>query len=186
MRSMLFLVTFALAAAPAQAAETVPVKAFKSVQLRGGGSVSIRPGATQRVTLLSGSTRFTTVRVDDRGRLRIEACNARCPRDYDLQVEIVTPLAPDAAASGGGAMTFARGFRSQPQLSLAVSGGARINARAVSAASLSVAASGGGRVLTGSSRHLSAAVSGGAEVRYIGTPRVSSVVSGGGTIRRDK
>ena len=185
MRILLTIVPFALVAAvPAVAAETVPVAAFKTVQLRGGGKVVVRPGAAQRVTILNGSTQFTRVRVDERGQLKIDACNERCPRHYDLQVEVLSPRAPDAAVSGGGAITFAPGFGSQGQFSAAVSGGGTVDARAIAAASVSAAVNGGGRVLAGRTQHLSAAVNGGGEVRYAGSPHVSSVVNGGGVVRR--
>ena len=184
MRSMLFLLPLAVAAVPAVAAEVVPVPAFKSVQLRGGGSVVVRPGPAQRVTILSGSSHFTTFRVDHRGQLRIDACNERCPRSYDLRIEIHSPGVPDLAITGGGSITAAAGFARQGQLSAAVSGGGQIDVRSVAATNVSAAVNGGGKVLAGRSSHLSAAVNGGGEVRYAGTPHVSSVVNGGGRVRR--
>jgi hypothetical protein len=185
MRVLFTILPFALVAAvPAVAAETVPVFAFKTVQLRGGGTLVIRPGPAQRVTIVNGSTQFTRVRIDDRGQLKIDACNDRCPRHYNLRIEVVSPRAPDAAISGGGAISFAPGFGSQGQLSVAVSGGGSIDARAIRAANVNAAVNGGGRVLTGHSSHLSAAVNGGGEVRYAGSPHVSSAVHGGGIVHR--
>ena len=183
MRSMLFLLPFAVAAVPAVAAEVVAVPAFKSVQLRGGGSVVVRPGP-QRVTILSGSTQFTGVRVDHRGQLRIDACNERCPRNYDLRIEIHSPRVPDLAITGGGSIAAAPGFAPQNQLSAAISGGGQIDVRSVAASDVSAAVNGGGKVLTGNSSQLSAAVNGGGEVRYAGNPHVSSAVRGGGAVVR--
>lgn len=183
MRSMLFLLPLAVAAVPAVAAEVVPVPAFKSVQLRGGGSVVVRPGP-QSVTIVAGSTQFTSLRVDHRGQLRIDACNERCPRNYDLRIEIRSPQVPDLAINGGGSIAAAPGFAPQGQLSAAISGGGQIDVRAVAASNVSAAVNGGGEVLTGSSSSLSAAVNGGGEVRYAGTPHVSSVVNGGGRVVR--
>ena len=183
MRSMLFLLPFAVAAVPAVAAEVVPVPEFKSVQLRGGGSIVVRPGP-HRVTIVSGSTQFTGFRVDYRGRLRIDACNARCPRDYDLRIEIHSPTVPDLAINGGGSIVAARGFAPQGQLSAAVSGGGQIDARALAASKVSAAVNGGGEVLTGNSSSLSAAVNGGGLIQYSGNPNVSSAVRGGGAVVR--
>lgn len=185
MRKSLFLLPFAIVtAAPASAAETVPVPQFRTIQLRGGGSVVVRPGPAQRVTIVNGSTQFTSIRVDHRGQLKIDACNERCPRRYDLRIEIQSPSAPDAAISGGGSISFAAGYRPQGDFSVAVNGGGHVDARSLRVGNVSAAVNGGGRVLTGPSSHLSAAVSGGGEVRYAGNPHVSSVVNGGGAVRR--
>lgn len=169
---------------PASAAELVQVPAFESVQLRGGGSIVVRRGPVQRVTIVNGSSAYTRMSVDHRGQLTIDACNERCPRQYNLQIEIQSPDAPDAAISGGGSISFAPGFSAQGDISIAINGGGQIDARAVPAANVSAAVNGGGRILSGASRNLSAAVSGGGEVRYAGSPQVSSAVNGGGSVRR--
>src|SRR5215218_8149694 len=70
------------------AAENVPVASFHSVQLVGGGDVDIVPGPVQRVTLLGGSTAYTRFSVERGGKLRIDACNSRCPRNYPLHIRI--------------------------------------------------------------------------------------------------
>ena len=185
MRPAALLLPLALAiSTPVAAAELVPVPAFRTIQLRGGGSVVVRPGPAQRVAIVNGSSQFTRVRVERNGQLRIDACNARCPQRYDLRIEIHSPTAPDAAISGGGAITFAPGFAPQGDFSVAVNGGGQVDARSLRAANVSAAVNGGGRVLAGHSSHLSAAVSGGGEVRYAGNPHVSSVVNGGGVVRR--
>src|SRR3954452_6512125 len=103
MRSFLPLFVIALAgSAPVFAAEVVPVSAFRSVQLRGGGEVTLRPGPVQRVTIVEGSAQITHFRVDRDGQLRIDVCDGNCPRQYRLRVEIQSPQAPDVAIAGGG------------------------------------------------------------------------------------
>lgn len=169
---------------PASATELVQMPAFESVQLRGGGSVVVRRGPAQRVTIVEGSSAFTRMSVDRRGRLTIDACNNRCPRHYDLVIEIESPDAPDAAISGGGSISFAPGFAAQSDIAIAINGGGHIDARTVSATNVSAAVNGGGRILSGASQYLSAAVSGGGEVRYNGNPQVSSAINGGGSVRR--
>ena len=170
---------------PAAAAELVQVPAFDTVELRGGGSVVIRRGPVQRVTILAGSSAYTRMSVDSRGQLEIDACNDRCPRQYNLQIEIQSPDAPDAAVSGGGSISFAPGFAPQGDLAMAVNGGGQVDARAVPVANVSAAVNGGGRIRSGHSQHLSAAVSGGGEIRYVASAHVSSAVNGGGSVRRD-
>jgi len=174
----------AFAATPLAAAEPVPVPAFRSVELRGGGSVIIRPGPAQQVTIVEGSSQFTRMRVDGSGKLKIDACNERCPRHYRLTIEIRSPSVPDAAIAGGGTITAAPGFAPQGEIAVAVNGGGQIDVRALSVANVSAAVNGGGRILTGRSSSLSAAVNGGGEIRYASSRSVSSAIHGGGSVRR--
>ena len=185
MRSTVPLFAFALAAsAPALATEIVPLQQFRSVELRGGGEITVVPGSVQRVTILQGSTSYTRFHVDG-GRLRIDACYRQCPRNFNLQIRIESTNVPDVGISGGGAITAARGFAPQNQLSAAVNGGGTIDMRALDAVDVSAAVNGGGRIFVRPRTSLSAAVRGGGEVRYSGNPQVSMAVAGGGDVRRD-
>jgi len=184
MRSILPLFLFSLAnSGPAIAAEWVPVAPFRSVDLRGGGEVVLTRGPVQRVTLIEGSTRFTRLRVDGQRRLRIEACNRQCPRNYRLRIQIQSPTVPDAAVTGGGAIRAAGGFAAQHQISAAITGGGKIDIRSVEARDVSAAITGGGQILVRPRLSLSAAIMGGGEIRYSGNPRVSSAIHGGGIVR---
>ena len=186
MRSTLPIFAFALAAsAPALATEIVPVQKFRSVELRGGGEVTVVPGPAQRVTIVQGSTSYTRVYVDGQGKLKIDACYRQCPRNFNLQIRIESPRVPDVAISGGGAITALNGFAPQSHLSAAVNGGGTINMRALDAVDVSAAVNGGGRIFVRPRNALSAAVRGGGEIRYSGNPQVSMAVAGGGDVRRD-
>jgi hypothetical protein len=185
MRSTLPLFALAVAfSAPALAAEIIPIGSFRSVELRGGGDVTLVPGPVQRVTILNGSSRFTHIYLRRDGQLRIDACNAQCPRRYDLQIRIESPRAPDVAISGGGAIVASSGFAPQGQLSAAIDGGGMIDVRTIGANDVSAAVNGGGRILVRPRTRLSAAVRGGGDIRYNGNPQVSMAVSGGGDVRR--
>jgi hypothetical protein len=179
----LFLAAFA-ASAPALATEVVPVPAFRSVQLRGGGEVSIRPGPEQRVTIVEGSSRITRFRVERDGRLRIDVCDGNCPRQYRLRIDIQSPSAPDVGIAGGGLIRASGGFPAQRQLSVAVSGGGKIDMLAVQAGSVNAAVHGGGLISVRPRSSLSAAVNGGGQIRYAGNPAVSSAINGGGSVHR--
>lgn len=186
MRSTLPLFALAFAvSAPAVATEVVPVQPFRSVELRGGGEVTLVPGPAQRVTILNGSTRFTHVYLRGDGQLRIDACNGQCPQHYNLQVRIESPRAPDVAIAGGGSIVASPGFGPQNRLSAAIRGGGIINVRSIPATDVSAAVDGGGRILVQAHSTLSAAVHGGGDIRYAGNPQVSMAVSGGGDVRRD-
>jgi hypothetical protein len=185
MRSTLPLFTAAVAlAAPALAAEVVPVPQFRSVELRGGGVVTVVPGPSERVTIVEGSSRFTRMSVERDGKLRIDTCNEQCPRLYRLRVKIQSPVVPDLAVSGGGAIVAQGGFRPQPHLAAAVNGGGHVDARGVEAAVVSAAVNGGGQVLVRPRSSLSAAVNGGGLIRFWGNPQVTTAVHGGGAVSR--
>lgn len=185
MRSALPLFAFAVAvSAPALAVEIVLVPAFRGIELRGGGTVVLTRGPVQRVTITEGSSAFTRLRVDRRGKLTIDACNQRCPRHYRLRIEVQSPRVPDVAIMGGGTISVASGFAPQSELSAAVNGGGRIDAHALDAANVSAAINGGGRIDVLARRSLSAAVNGGGDIRYWGNPDVAMAVQGGGLVRR--
>jgi hypothetical protein len=185
MRSIVPLFAFALAAsAPALATESISVPAFRSVQLRGGGEVMLRPGPVQRVTIVEGSASITRFRVERDGQLRIDVCDGNCPRNYRLRVEIQSPRAPDVAIAGGGLIRATGGFPAERDLSAAISGGGKIDMLAVSAGSVNAAVHGGGLIAVRPRSSLTVAVNGGGEVRYAGNPAVTSAINGGGAVHR--
>ena len=173
-----------LVPAAAFAAETVPLSHFTSVGLEGGGHVTVKYGPEQRVTLLKGSTQYTRLRVENGHSLNIEACNDNCPRHYDLEIEIVTPVLEAAAISGGGEIVASGNFPHVDSFSAAVNGGGDIDVRAVSAKEAHAAVSGGGGIHLTATATLNAAVSGGGEIVYSGNPQVSEAVNGGGSVER--
>jgi hypothetical protein len=185
MRSIFPLFAVALAAsAPALAAEPVAVPAFRAIQLHGGGIVTIAPAPVQRVTLLEGSTQFTRLEVDREGKLQIDACNAQCPHNYQLRIQIETPRIMGLGVSGGGQMTTATGFASQREIGVAVNGGGKIDARSIDAAAVGAAVNGGGQILVRSNGTLGAAVRGGGEIVYWGNPNVVTSIAGGCAVRK--
>ena len=184
MRSLFTLLAASVAAsAPVMATEVVPVSKFKAVELRGGGDVQLRHGPVQRVTLIDGSSQFTSVRIVRDQKLRIDACNANCPRHYRLRILIESPTVPVLGVSGGGSITADPGFGGQKELTVAVGGGGSIDVRALRADDVTAAVSGGGAIKVRAQRVLTAAVNGGGEVRYWGDPSVTTAINGGGTVR---
>lgn len=179
----LFVATL-LASAPALATELVPVQAFHSIELRGGGRVDVVPGPAERVTIIEGNSAVTQMHVDAEGKLIINTCDEHCPATYRLRVEVQSPYVPNLAIDGGGLMVAQAGFAPQGHLSAAVNGGGRIDARAVEAASVSAAVNGGGTLFVRPRGSLSAAVNGGGHVRYWGNPVTSIAVRGGGSVSR--
>ena len=184
MRSIVPLFAFAFAASvPVIAAENVAVPAFRSVELRGGGDVSLRAGPVQRVTIIEGSTQVSRIYVARHGELRIDACNNRCPRNYRLRIDIQSPRVPDVAIAGGGAIRALGGFRPQREVAAAVDGGGAIDLRSIEAGHVTAAVNGGGVISVRPRSQLTAAVNGGGDIRYWGDPQVTMAVQGGGTVR---
>jgi hypothetical protein len=191
-RRLIAIAALSLAAAPdASAAEVVPLPLFQSIELNGGGRVVIRHGAAQRVTILNGSSDYTSIRVTRRGnsesdRLVIEACNARCPQHYNLQIEIVTADVSAVAINGGGEILVEPGFPREQDVAAAVEGGGAIDLRALSVSDVAASVSGGGELLVNARDSLSASVNGGGAIRYWGNPAVSTSIDGGGIVRRGR
>jgi hypothetical protein len=181
-RQTLFALAALLIAAPSAAQTPVSVGRFDSVELRGGGRVTIRHGAAQRVTLLSGNTEMSSFSVDRNGRLVIRACVRSCS-NYRLEVEIVTPQLEGIAISGGGSIRTESGFAERRGLTLAINGGGELDATAVPAANVSASVNGGGAILTRARTTLAASIHGGGAIRYRGDPAVSAAINGGGTVR---
>ncbi|MEJ0025120.1 MAG: DUF2807 domain-containing protein [Rhizomicrobium sp.] len=183
-RVSLFLAAACLMIAPATAATVVPVAKFRQIHLRGGGHVVLRHGDAQRVTLLKGSTQFTTLTVRNGRELDIDACNANCPQHYDLEIEIVTPDLAGVAIEGGGAIGTQGAFPAQSNLAAAIHGGGEIDVHAISAGTVEAAVHGGGSVAVTATGMLMAAVHGGGAITYRGHPQVTQAVAGGGSVER--
>lgn len=172
-----------LGLAPASAQQLVPVAPFDSVELEGGGHVTVKHGDVQQVRLVRGSTQFTHFRVEDSRKLKIDVCNSDCPQHYDLEDEITTPRIKALAVSGGGAINSTGNFPAT-NLALAVEGGGMIDVRAIDARNAEAAVNGGGVIKLKANGQLTAAVDGGGEIRYWGSPRVTQAIDGGGEIQR--
>ncbi|HEY0625456.1 MAG TPA: DUF2807 domain-containing protein [Allosphingosinicella sp.] len=189
-RILLAAVAITAAPLPLNAQTNVAVPQFEKIELRGGGTVRVRHGAQQRVTLIKGSTQYTSFDVVRSGgnggadQLVIRACNEQCPQRYDLEIEVVTPDVDGLAIKGGGSIDVVEGFPRQSALAAAIHGGGQIDARALPASSVAAAVNGGGSLMVRPASSLAAAVRGGGLIRYWGNPSVTQTVQGGGSIQR--
>lgn len=180
--SLIMIAAAVLPLAAAAAAEPVAVPAFRSIELKGGGTVTVRPGPRQQVNLIEGDRRVSDIRVED-GRLVIRACRESC-RNYRLRVEIVTPRIEGAAIEGGGAIDLQPGFAAQDNLALAIRGGGNIDADRLPARTVAASIRGGGTIEADARSSLVASVNGGGAILYRGDPEVTSAVRGGGSVAR--
>jgi hypothetical protein len=176
------LILAALAALPAAAGAQAPASGFRSIELRGGGTVNVRHGPAPRVTVRSGGA-GRAIRYEG-DKLVIDRCRRPCPAGHRIEVEIVAPTLAGLAVSDGGTIQLDGAFPAQAEVAAAVSSGGTIDMRRLGAAHVTAAVSQGGRIFASAGRELTAAVLDGGLVTYWGDPKVtSSVRRGGGVVR---
>ncbi|HEX8621809.1 MAG TPA: DUF2807 domain-containing protein [Allosphingosinicella sp.] len=179
------LILAALASFPAEAGAQPPAgRSFESIELRGGGAVTVRHGPVRRVTVRSGGA-GRPIRYEG-DRLVIDRCRRPCPGGHRIEVEVTVPALAALAVSDGGLIQLDRGFPSQAEMTAAVSSGGTIDIRTLKAARVTAAVSQGGRILATPGRELTAAVLDGGVITYWGDPRVTSSVRRGGVVVRGK
>lgn len=163
--------------------QSVPLPRFNSIELDGGVKAVIQYGSPQRVTMLKGSEDLSLITVTQ-DRLVIDKCRDKCPRGYELQVEIVTPLINSISVANGGRIESLGSFPLHPAMSLAVSHGGTIDARAISANSITAAVNQGGRILAKPEMLMAASVSNGGVITYWGNAQVTSSTQHGGAVSK--
>lgn len=167
-----------VAPAQAPAAETT----FQSIELRGGGTVTVRHSPTHRVTVRGGGA-GRAIRYEG-DKLVIDRCLRPCPAGHRIEVEVATPRIAGLAVADGGLIQLVDGFPSQAKVAAAVSSGGTIDMRRLGAAQVTAAVVQGGRILASAGRELTAAVLDGGLVTYWGDPKVTSSVRRGGAVVR--
>jgi hypothetical protein len=176
----------AIAAPIAAFAQTViPTERFTAIDLRGGGTITIRQGPVQRVTLVNGDAkhaRFEVVDRDHGGRLVMSPCDGVCFGLHRFEVEIETPVLNGVDIHGGGHITAHGAFPAQAAVSAEIHGGGDIDMKDVPAQSASAEIHGGGKIYVTAQNSLSAEIMGGGVIRYAGHPSVSSSIHGGGAV----
>jgi hypothetical protein len=183
MKTLPLAIAALLAVSPAAAQSPVSVPRFDSIELQGGGEVTVRHGATQRVNLLRGSREMTGFTVE-RGQLKIDTCIRDC-HNYDLRVEIVTPDLDGLSIRNGGRIVVLGDFPAQADLAVAVSQGGEIDARAIAARDVAASVSRGGLIRTDARETLAASINSGGSISYVGNPETSVAINGGGSVNRD-
>lgn len=181
----LFAAAAVLATLPAVATAAegvVSVDKFSSVELHGGGTVTIRQGSVQRVTVIQDTRDRSRVEVRDGGRLILSSCRGSCWGSGHFEVLVETPVMSSVSIMGGGHITAEGAFAPQGAVSAAIHGGGSIDLKAMPAQSASAAIHGGGRIIVAAQNNLSASIAGGGSIRYLGQPAVSTSIHGGGSV----
>lgn len=176
------LVTTSFAWPVRAAAQTVvPVAQFRSIVLRGGGTLTLRRGPTQRVTMVQGSLRQTRVAIAD-DWLVIDRCARHCPREYHLEIEVVTPEIASLAVENGGMIQSRGAFPPQPAIEVSVDQGGAIDIRSMAAAGVEASVNQGGAIFTNPRDSLLASVTAGGNITYWGDAVVRSSTRHGGAV----
>lgn len=170
---------------PASAQTDVPVGSFRSIELHHGGKVFVRHGQTQRVTITSGDRRFTRVRLDGQ-RLVIDNCNPDCPREYRMQMEIVTPRLEAVSVSNGGSVQSVGAFPVQAELATDVEQGGMIDVRSIPAEVAEASVYSGGGIFLRARQSLTASVVSGGNITYWGATHVRESVRDGGVVKKGR
>ena len=165
---------------PQQAVSLAP---FTSIELDGGVKAVLQYGSPQRVTILKGNGDLSRITVTQE-RLLIEKCRDKCPRGYELHVEIVTPSVNAISAANGGLIESRGNFPLQPAMSLAVRHGGTVDARAILANNITSAVNQGGRILAKPQMTMVASVSNGGVITYWGNAQVTSSTEHGGVVNK--
>jgi hypothetical protein len=183
--SRLLSVAVLIAVVSSGAAQTViPVEQFRSVELQSGGNVIVRHGKTQRVTMLEGSLRYSRVRLAAGQRLVIDKCVEKCPRHYQMQIEVITPEIAAVSVSNGGTLQSRGAFPAQAAIEAAVAQGGTIDIRSIHADAVEASVDSGGRIYTHPRKTLAATVVSGGIVTYWGNARVEKSIRDGGVVAR--
>jgi hypothetical protein len=167
---------------PVVAQTVAPLATFSSVEMRGGGKAILRHGPAQRVTLLKGSPHYTSVTIAPGSHLDIEKCKRKCPRGYDLEIEIVTPVIARISVANGSTMQSRGGFPRQAEIGVAVSNGGTIDIRSMAVERVTASVDQGGRIFTIPQVALFASVMDGGNITYWGDARVQRSVQHGGVV----
>ena len=165
---------------PQQAVRLAP---FTSIELDGGVKAVLQYGSPQRVTLLKGNGDISLITVTEE-RLVIDKCRDKCPRGYELHVEIVTPLITAISAANGGVIESRGNFPLQPAMSLAVRHGGTVDARTISANNITAAVAQGGRIFAKPQMTIVASISNGGVITYWGNAQVTSSTQHGGAVNK--
>ncbi|MFZ0060947.1 MAG: hypothetical protein WAL47_02845 [Pyrinomonadaceae bacterium] len=169
---------------PAGVQTVVPLGRFSSVELRNRGKVFVRHGATQRVTLLKGSPDYTQFTIAGGERLVIDACRNKCPREYELEVEVMAPDIAGISIADGGTIAALGSFPRREEIRVAVSNGGTIDIRSMTVDSVTALIDQGGRIFTKPQSAMIASIRQGGNITYWGDAQVISSVRQGGVVTK--
>ena len=179
-RSILLFPLASVLTGPASGQPTAQSLSFQSIELQGGGIVTVRHGPTRQVTVSYENPDRPIRTVGD--RLVIAPCSGECPRGHHIEVEVVTPAVSRVAVTDGGILHVVGDFPRQAAATASVSSGGTVDVRWLEASKVAASVSNGGRILARPGRELTARISDGGSITYWGDAAVTSSVRRGGVV----
>lgn len=167
--------------ATGQPGAAVPLGAFRSVELSGGGHVMVRHGAARALRITEGNLAVSRIALSG-DRLVIERCPGACPRGYRLEIDLVAPDLDALAVRDGGLLQTEGEFPGQPALAASVESGGLLDLRRLAPERVNASIRQGGAIFVRPGRALEASISNGGLVTYFGDPNVRSSVHDGGAV----
>lgn len=188
---------------PQSAVET-NLESFEGVELRGGGDITIRQGASHSFENTGSANAWEIGVLDDH---LILSCPGKCNdwKRQDRTAIITLPNLEDVALKGGGDIVIEGEFPNADELNIAlmgggdikvtgyfpsadevniaISGGGDIDAFNVNAKEANIAIKGGGDITVSARDELNVSILGGGDIKYRGNPEISKSILGGGTVR---
>lgn len=178
------VVLWGLPSVTAAQSEPMPVAPFRSLELRNGTHAVVRYGPIPRVTFLKGNPDETQVTIVSGDRLVVEKCKSKCTREYELEIEIVTPELGSITLAHGGWIQSRGSFPRQAEIDVTVDNGGTLDIRSMSVANVKASVLSGGRILTKPLTAMVANVVQGGNITYWGDARVTQSIQHGGVIER--
>jgi hypothetical protein len=164
--------------------EARQVAPFTSIEMSGGAHVLLRNAPSHRVQVIQGSRELSRIEVTRSGELIIDKCRSKCPKGYQLELEVFAPSITSISVAHSGRLESRESFARQTELTVDVSNGGTIDVRSFAADRVIASVSQGGGILTAPRASLSATVSNGGNITYWGDPEVKSSVDHAGAVRR--
>lgn len=174
----------AAAFSPQVSAQEIQVPPFNSIEVPNNAHVILRPGSAQHLTLMRGSLDYSRLRVTPGGVLVIDKCRVKCPRDYQLEIEIQLPRVAKLAVADGGWIRSEGSFSRQSEIGIEVSNGGTIDTRSIPVDRVIASIDQGGRIRTVAGVSLSAIVTHGGVITYWGSAKVKSSILDGGSVEK--
>jgi len=174
-----FIVVAAIAIAGQEAQQTAP---FRSIEVSGGAHIVLRNATAHRVRVVSGNLDMSRVQVTA-GELVIDKCRTKCPKGYQLELEVFAPSVTRISVAHGGRIESGDGFARQSELEVEENGGT-IDVRTIAADRVTASVNQGGGIMTSARALLSATVANGGNITYWGNPEVRRSVDHGGAVQK--
>jgi hypothetical protein len=114
----------------------------------------------------------------------IDKCSTKCPRGYELEIEIVVPDIAGISIADGGTIEGRGSFPRRAEMRVAIRDGGAIDIRSMKVDSVTASVDQGGLIFTRPHTTLIASIHQGGNITYWGEAQVTSSVQHGGVVTK--